>query len=192
MRLAAALLLAATAASAKVTSGVVVQAMAKMAPSSDGPSFREGRLVMTDKKGEQLELKITLKTAVTLDGKAAKFHKAAAPGVAVFRVQYDDKNVASVLALKSAAGSPKAANVAQSYRGEIANTDILKNMITVRTGRQNVRDFVVAEGTTIKRAPAPDKNPEPVGLEALQVGDGIELYSADGKTAVTITASPAK
>jgi hypothetical protein len=84
----------------QVVSGVVVQSLVRLVPSPDGPQFREGLLKMTAKDGRTLELKVTLRTRVTLDGKTVKYHKSAVPGDAVVRAAYNAKNEASVLDFK--------------------------------------------------------------------------------------------
>jgi hypothetical protein len=93
------------------TAGKVVQAMVKAAPSADGPVMSEGRLTLLDDADHTEEFKITPKTRVTLDGKPAKFQKAAAPGARATRVVYDpDTKVVTALDVKSA---PKAEPAAE-------------------------------------------------------------------------------
>lgn len=175
-----------------LTSGTVVQAMVKVAPSPDGPMFREGRLKMSDSTGREAEYKVTPKTTVTLDGKAAKFSKSAAPGVIVLKALYDPATKElSALELKNPPSKPRAANTAEAVTGEIAGTDILRNAISVRSGPRSIHDFSVPEGITIRREAA-GKLGEAVGLDALQVGDVVEVYSTDGKTAIEIHARAAR
>jgi len=168
--------------------GTITKADARLSPSSDGPVFKHGRVTIVDKAEKTEELKAVPRTKVTLDGKPAKFQKAAAAGMIVLKALYDPatKELAS-LDLKSPPSRPKAENEAEAVRGEIAGTDIVRNVLTLRVDRQKVMDFIVADGTTIKRE-IPGKLPEPVALESLQVGDAVELYTADGRTALTILA----
>lgn len=178
------------------TSGKVLQAMVKASPSADGPVMSEGRLTMLDKAGHTEEFKVLPRTRVTLDGKPAKFQKAAAPGVLVLRALYDTQTkVLSALDLKSAPlpkpDADDAAVKADSVRGEIANTDVLKGTISVRVGRQSIRDFVVSDSAKIRRE-AGEKPGEAITLEALKIGDAVEVYSTDGKTAVEIHARSEK
>lgn len=188
--LAAALaVLAALSASAATmrTAGKVLKAQSKIAPSADGPAFREGRVTILDKADHVEEFKATPRTKVSLDGKPAKFQKAAAPGAIVLKALYDPKTkeLAS-LDLKSGpkpdADDPAAAD---TTRGEVANTDVLKGVLTVRTGRQAIREFTVPETARIVRE-AEGKPGEAIPFEALQVGDAVEVHSADGKAAVEI------
>lgn len=194
--LAAALaVLAALSASAAPlrTAGRILKAQAKISPSSDGPVFREGRVTILDKAEHVEEFKATPRTKVTLDGKPSKFQKAAAPGVIVLKALYDPKTKElAALDLKSGpkpdADDPR---TAEAVRGEVANTDVLKGILTVRTGRQTISEFVVPETAKIRRE-AEGKPGEAIPFEALQVGDAVEVYSADGKTAVEIHARAAR
>lgn len=174
------------------TAGKVLKAQSNIAPSADGPVFREGRLTVLDKADHVEEFKATKRTKVTLDGKPAKFQKAAVPGALVLKALYDPKTKElSSLDLKSGpkpdADDPK---TAETVRGEIANTDVLKGVLTVRTGRQAISEFTVPETAKIVRE-AEGKPGTAVPFEALQVGDAVEVFSAEGKTAVEIHARAA-
>jgi len=174
------------------TAGKILKAQAKIAPSPDGPVFHEGRVTILDKADHVEEFKATKRTKVTLDGKPAKFSKAAVPGALVLKALYDPKTKElSSLDLKSGpkpdADDPK---TAETVRGEIANTDVIKGILTVRTGRQAISEFVVPETAKIVRE-AEGKPGAAVPFEALQVGDAVEVFSADGKTAVEIHARAA-
>lgn len=188
-----ALLVALSASAAPMrTAGKVLKAQSKIAPSPDGPVFHEGRVTILDKADHVEEFKATKRTKVTLDGKPAKFQKAAVPGALVLKALYDPKTkeLAS-LDLKSGpkpdADDPKAA---ETVRGEVANTDVIKGVLTVRTGRQAISEFTVPETAKIVRE-AEGKPGAAVPFEALQVGDAVEVFSADGKTAVEIHARAA-
>lgn len=175
------------------TAGKVVKAQSKIAPSSDGPVFREGRVTILDKAEHVEEFKATPRTKVTLDGKPAKFPKAAVTGAIVLKALYDPatKELAS-LDLKSGprpdADDPKSA---EPVRGEVANTDVLKGALTLRVGRQAIREFAVPETAKILRE-AEGKPAAAIPFEALQVGDAVEVFSADGKTALEIHARAAR
>lgn len=189
MRLAVLLALALPAAAKDrpgSASGVVVQSLVKVAPGDAGPVLREGKLTMTTKAGEQLELKITPKTKVTVDGKPAKYEKSAAPGTGVARALFDPKTkVATVLDLKAA--PRKAQGGAEVVRGEVAATDILKNTVSVRVGKDQIRDFDVPETARVRRA-AGDAEASAATLDAVRVGDAVEVETSEGKTAVSVSA----
>ncbi|MBI2789072.1 MAG: hypothetical protein HYX59_10360 [Elusimicrobia bacterium] len=181
----------ASAASSR-TAGKILKAQANISPSADGPVFREGRVTILDKADHVEEFKATKRTKVTLDGKPAKFQKAAVAGALVLKALYDPKTKElSSLDLKSGpkpdADDPKTAETA---RGEIANTDVIKGVLTVRTGRQAISEFSVPETAKIVRE-AEGKPGAAVPFEALQVGDAVEVFSADGKTALEIHARAA-
>lgn len=163
--------------------GKVVKASMKIAPGADGrPVFREGRLTMTDKADRVEELKATPRTKVTLDGKPAAF-KAATAGTVILRAVYDpNTKELSELDLKSGP-RPEAliGEPAGVVAGEVANTDVLKATLSVRTGPQNVREFAVTEQTRIT-----GKNGALLGLETVKIGDAVEVDSKDGKTAADV------
>jgi hypothetical protein len=175
------------------TAGKVLKVQARIKPSADGPVFHEGRLTLLDKADHTEEFKATPRTKVTLDGKPAKFQKAAAPGALVLKALFDPatKELAS-LDLKSGpkpdADDPSASD---AVRGEIANTDVLKGVLSVRTAAKTVVEFIVPDSAKIRRE-AGGKLGEAVPLEALQVGDSVEVHSADGKTAAEIHARAAR
>ena len=169
------------------TAGKIVKSQSKLAPGSDGPSFREGRVTIFDKADHTEEFKVTPKTKVTLDGKPAKFQKAAAIGTLVLKALYDPntKELAS-LDLKSV---PKPdvddSRLPGTITGEVAGTDVLKGVLSVRCADKSVREFIVAETANILREA--EGNPAAhIPLEALQVGDAVEVRSTDGKTALEI------
>lgn len=176
-------LLALTTAAAEAplakTSGKVLKSQSKIAPSSGGPVFREGRLTIAGKAGDE-EYKATPRTKVTLDGKPAKFAKAAVAGATALKALYDPatKELAS-LDLKSG-----------PFAGEVANTDILTGALSVRAADKSLREFVVPENAKIRRED--DGKAAEIPFEALQVGDAVEVYSADGRTAVEIRARAAR
>lgn len=176
-------LMALTAAAAEAplarAAGKVVRSQSKISPSAGGPVFREGRLTLAGKSGEE-EYKATPRTKVTLDGKPAKFPKAAVAGAVALKALYDPatKELAS-LDLKSG-----------PFAGEVANTDILTGALSVRAADKSLRDFVVPENAKIRREE--DGKAAAIPFEALQVGDAVEVFSADGRTAVEIRARPAR
>lgn len=168
--------------------GKVVKTSSKIAPGGDGrPVFREGRLTMTDKADRTEELKATPRTKITLDGKPAQF-KAAAPGTLILRALYDpNTKELSALDLKSAPRPEEPLDAAPGIvTGEVANTDVLKGALSVRTGRQSVREFAVTERTAIAGADG-----KPLAFEAIKIGDAVEVDSKDGKTAAEVRAVPA-
>ena len=66
--------------------------------------------------------------------------------------------------------------------GEVANTDIFKNMLSMRTADKSMRDFTITEATKIVRE-VKGKPDAPIQFEAIQIGEPVELFSQDGKTA---------
>ena len=171
------------------TAGKIVKSQSKLAPGSDGPSFREGRVTIFDKADHTEEFKVTPKTKVTLDGKPAKFQKAAAIGTLVLRALYDpNTKVLASLDLKSV---PRVVADADDIKlpgtvyGEVANTDVLKGVLSVRSADRSVREFIVPESAKIQREAA-GKPAMDILIEALNVGDAVEVLSADGKTALEI------
>ncbi|MBI2387503.1 MAG: hypothetical protein HYV14_16055 [Elusimicrobia bacterium] len=175
------------------TAGKVLKSQSKISPSADGPVFREGRLTLLDKAGRTEDLKVSPRTKVTLDGKPAKFQKAAVAGALVLKGLYDP-NTKELSALDLKSGPKPEADApggAEAARGEVANTDVLKGVLTVRTGRQAIREFTVPETAKIVRE-AEGKPGEAIPFEALQVGDAVEVLSADGKAADEIHARAAR
>lgn len=171
------------------TAGKIIKSQSKLAPGSDGPSFREGRVTIFDKADHTEEFKVTPKTKVTLDGKPAKFQKAAAIGTLVLRALYDPntKELAS-LALKSVPmpiADVDDSKLAGTTIGEVANTDVLKGVLSVRSADKSVHEFIVPEAAKIQREAA-GKPASDILIEALKVGDAVEVLSADGKTALEI------
>lgn len=173
--------------------GKILKAQSKLAPGSDGPEFREGRVTIFDKADHTEEYKVTPKTKVTLDGKPAKFQKAAAIGALVLKGLYDpNTKVLATLDLKS---GPKLdaddSQLAGTVHGEITNTDVIKGLLSLRAADKSMRHFVVPETAKIRREAA-GKPLEDVQIEALQVGDAVEVHSADGRTALEIHARAAR
>lgn len=168
-------------------SGVVAQSLVKVAPSDGGPVLREGKLTITLKDGTALELKVTPKSKVTLDGKPAKYQKAAAPGAVVLRALYEPATkVLTSIDLKSGPRPKREDDAAGPVTGEIAATDIVANTVSVRTASATVT-FSVPESAALKREGAGGVY-ETVGLDALRVGDTVSVESADGKTATSVSA----
>jgi hypothetical protein len=186
VKLAAACLLltlgAAAAAPPAKTFGRIVKSSSKISPGADGPVFREGRLtVAREKTGEEEEFKATAKTKVTLDGKPAKF-KAALPGIVILRASFDSKKVLTALDLKSAPRLDPAPSepvlATGRVSGEVANTDALKGILSVRVGPGDTRDFTVSERSRIAGSSG-----APLAFDAIKVGDGVEVQTPDGKSA---------
>ena len=171
------------------TAGKIVKLQSRIAPSSDGPKFRDGRVTIFDKADHTEEFKVTAKTKVTLDGKPAKFQKAAAIGALVLKALYDpsSKELAS-LELKSGpriVADADDSKLAGTVHGEVANTDVLKGVLSVRSADKSVREYIVPETAKILRE-AEGKPAADILIEAIKVGDAVEVHSADGKTALEI------
>ena len=183
MKLAAACLLltlgAAAATAPAKNFGTVVKSSSKISPGADGPVFREGRVTISlEKSGEEQEFKVTSKTKVTLDGKPAKF-KSALPGTVVLRASLDPKTKAlAALDLKSAPRTDAPAPEPGAVSGEIANTDVIKGVLSVRIGPGNTRDYAVTNRTRIAGSSG-----APLEFDALKVGDGVDVRSGDGLSA---------
>lgn len=170
--------------------GKVLQAVVKVAPGPSGPVLIEGRLTLLDKAERTVEFKATSRTRVTLDGKAATFEKSTAPGALVLKALYNtDTKELAALDLKSAPSAPIAdadgSKPADTILGEVANTDIFKGVLSVRSDRQAVRDYAVTDATMIVRK-AEDKPAAMIRFEAINVGDAVEVSSRDGKTALEV------
>ncbi|UPT72749.1 MAG: hypothetical protein M0D55_12510 [Elusimicrobiota bacterium] len=138
--------------------GRVVKSSSKISPGSDGPVFREGRVTILLSETEvEEEFKAGPKTKITLDGKAAKFGKAAVVGAIVLRADADPKTKElRALDLKSGprpaeaeAPAEAATYAAGPVEGEVANIDVIKGLLSVRVGRQTMRDLLVDDGTRI-------------------------------------------
>ena len=188
------LALGAAAAPALKTFGTVVKSSSKISPGADGPIFREGRVTVLLAKTEvEEEFKATAKTKITLDGKPAKF-KAALPGTIVLRAAIDPKTKAlSSLDLKSGPrgeDQPAAHGAAGSASGEVANTDVLKSVLTVRLGRQSIRDYAVKETSRIVRVA--EGMTTAIAFESIKIGEAVEVNSRDGDTAdeILVRAAP--
>lgn len=168
--------------------GTVLKSSSKISPGSDGPVFREGRVtILLDGTEVSEEFKATPRTKITLDGKAAKF-KAAVAGALVLRADPDPKTKElRSLDLKSAPRPDDGGAVTEtSYApgpvtGEVANIDVLKGVLSLRIGRQTMRDLLVDERTRIA-----GESGHPLAFEAIKIGDGIDAQSADGRTATEI------
>ena len=144
------------------------------------------RVTLFDKAGHTEEFKATPRTKVTLDGKPASFSAAATPGTLVLNALYNpNTKTLAKLELKSApAARPDADDPAAPGKisGEVANTDIFKNMLSVRSPGKPGRDFTITDATKIVREVK--GNPDaPIQFEAVQVGDPVEIFSRDGRTA---------
>ncbi|MEK7388352.1 MAG: hypothetical protein AAB036_01495 [Elusimicrobiota bacterium] len=70
--------------------------------------------------------------------------------------------------------------------GEVANTDVIGNTISVRCADKTTREYRVSETTRVVRQIK--GKPETVPFEDIAVGEPVELFSTDGKTAREIRA----
>jgi len=171
------------------TAGKIVKFQSRIAPSSDGPKFRDGRVTIFDKADHTEEFKVTPKTEVTLDGKPAKFQKSAAIGTLVLKAIYDPntKELASLdlKSLPKPVADVDDSRLAGTITGEVANTDVIKGVLSVRSADKSVREFIVPETAKIQRE-AEGKPGTDIPIEALKIGDAVKVLSADGKTALEI------
>ncbi|MDD5302097.1 MAG: hypothetical protein PHS14_03225 [Elusimicrobia bacterium] len=175
------------------TAGKIIKAQSKLAPGSDGPEFREGRVTIFDKADHTEEFKVTPKTKVTLDGRPAKFQKAAVIGALVLKGLYDP-NTKALASLDLKSGPKLDADDSLhggTVHGEITNTDVIKGVLSIRAADKSMREFIVPETAKIIRE-AEGKPAEEIRIEALSVGDAVEVHSADGKTALEIHARAAR
>ena len=69
-----------------------------------------------------------------------------------------------------------------SVRGEVAGTDVINGSVSVSLAGGATKDFKVADATKIVRE-SPDAPNRAIPLEAVKVGDAVEIRSRDGKTA---------
>ncbi len=77
-------------------------------------------------------------------------------------------------------------------QGEVAGTDVIGGSISVRMGGGATMSFKVGDATKIVRE-APDAPTRAIPLEAVKVGDAVEVRTKDWKTADEIhVRSPAK
>lgn len=184
-----ALLAAAPALAAKPVTGKVLTA--ETTPESGAGT---GDLVIVDKGGRTSRYGIDRATHVTRDGKPAPFEETLV-GDSVLRAKYDPKTkVLTILDLKSSteAKPAKAAPKAEAayVTGEVAFTDALKGMISVRQGPGKTRDFAVTDATKVLRVKA-EGGAQEIPFESIAVGEPVEVRSADGKTADSIRVRPA-
>jgi hypothetical protein len=171
-------------------SGTVLTAEIAADPFAGGTGA--GSLVIVDKAGQTSEYSVLGTTRVTRDGKKIKFD-ATLVGDLVVRAKYDPKSkTLTVLDLKSSGVIKAAAKTAAPapVRGEVAFADAIKGELSVRTGKGATREFSVGETTKVLRETA-GKPPLEVGFETVAVGDAVEVFSRDGKTADQIRVRPA-
>lgn len=175
------------------TAGKITQASTKLAPSPDGPVFREGRVTLLDKADHLEEFKATPATKVTLDGKPGKFQKAAVIGNLAVKALFDPatKELAVLEVRSLPRPKPDADDRAGAIRGDVAATDVFKNVLTVRTPDGIAREFLVPASARLVRE-SEGRPGQPVGLESLSVGDAVEVFSADGKSADEVHARAAR
>lgn len=186
--LAALLMIAAPAARAATrVSGTVLSAEV-----GTGSQAGENRLVVVDKAGQTSSFSVDGLTRVTRDGKDIKFDTTLI-GDLVVRARYNPKTkILTVLDLKSSGAAKPAtkASAPASVSGEVAFADAIKGELSVRTGKGATRGFAVAETTKVLRETAGKPSLE-VGFETVAVGDSVEVFSRDGKTADQIRVRPA-
>ena len=180
-----------------LASSVAAAAPAKPAakPSSASLSGRiikaeKGRITVVDDAGHLEELAVSAKTRVRCDGKKAALKDASPEACArVEKATFDARTKkASSLVLKRLPAGEHGAG--PSLQGEVANTDVVGGKLSVRLGGGATIDLKVAEGTKILREVAEDKF-EPMTLDAVKVGDRVEVHSKDWKTAEEVHVRPA-
>lgn len=173
---------AAPAAKPSRTSGKVLQSKVRV----EKGQVVEGRLVILDKAGHTEEFKVTPATKVTLDGAPSKFEAVAVPEAPV-EVVYDPRSkLASSVALKPApkpdSDDPKGV---PASRGALATVNPAQGLISVRVGGSE-RPFAVPASAKVRLEKAGKS--KPAALKDLAVGDEVEVFSRDGKTAVEVHA----
>ncbi|MBI4061744.1 MAG: hypothetical protein HY403_09965 [Elusimicrobia bacterium] len=87
---------------------------------------------------------------------------------------------------KTAKPAPRPVAAPGVVTGEVANTDIFKGILSLRTGPNAVREFAVTEQTAIEGTTG-----LPLAFETLKVGDAVEVHSKDGKSAAAVRVRPA-
>lgn len=193
-----ALLLLAAAALGAAPAPAKPAAKKKAAPATSVARGRitaaeKGRLTLADDAGHLEQYLLDARTKTTCDGKKAAWEKAAVPGAcerAVVTYESHTKRAVSLelkSALKADADDVKAGRAAVS--GEVAVTDVIGGKLTVRMGGGSNLEFKVTDATKIVRE-AKDKPAEPIVLEAVKVGDRVEVHSKDWKTADEIHVAP--
>jgi hypothetical protein len=169
------------------TAGKILKSSTKTISGIKGPVMTAGRITILDDAGHQEEFAVDKRTRITCDGKKTAFLKSAVPGACdrAVKILYDlqTKRV-SVLELRTAAkaDADDAAGGRAAVSGEVAATDVLGGKISVRLGGGNTLDFAVGDGTKIVREAA-GKPAAAIPLEAVKVGDRVEVHSKDWKTA---------
>jgi len=181
-------------------SGTILTAEVATDPFSDNVSGA-GSLVITDKAGRTESYSVLGTTRLTRDGKPIVFDSTLV-GDLVVKAAFDPKTkLLTVLDLKSAPppiswtqASPKPAKPAKAVKGtvtgEVAFTDALKGLLSVKTGKGRTRKFAVVDATTVLRETA-DGAAQEIGFESVAIGDAVEVRSRDGKTADQIRVRPA-
>ncbi|MBI3564557.1 MAG: hypothetical protein HY079_05100 [Elusimicrobia bacterium] len=155
---------------------------------------KSGRLTLADDAGHLEQYLVDARTKTTCDGKkVASWEKQAMPGACERAVVTYESHTKRALtlelksALKADADDVKAGRAA--VNGEVAVTDALAGKVTVRMGGGSNLEFKVTDATKIVRE-AKGKPAEPIGLEAVKVGDRVEVHSRDWKTAEEIHVAP--
>lgn len=91
--------------------------------------------------------------------------------------------------LKSGLKAAPAALPAKVVKGEVALTDAIKGILSVRVGKGALREFSVGDATKIL-ACAEGKPETEAAFETVSVGDAVEVRSADGRLADEIRVRP--
>ena len=157
----------------QVASGRVLKSHATYAPGKGGPMLKDGRLTIVDDAGHVEEFKVSRRTTVRCDGKRADFGQTASPtACGIVDKAYFDARTKELLALELKRGSGEALEL----RGEVAGTDVMARKVSIRLAAGSTLEFAVAEG---------------VAIEALKIGDLVELRSKDGRSADELHVRPA-
>jgi hypothetical protein len=178
-------------------SGTILTAEVATDPFSDNTSGA-GSLVITDKAGRTESFSVLGTTHLTRDGKPIVFDSTLV-GDLVVKAAFDPKTkLLTVLDLKSAPppiswnqAPPKPAKAVKgTITGEVAFTDAIKGVLSVKTAKGRARKFAVVDATTVLREAA-DGSAQEIGFESVAIGDAVEVRSRDGKTADQIRVRPA-
>jgi hypothetical protein len=154
----------------------------------------DGHITVYDNAGHTEHFATSKTTKITRNGKPATL-KSLVVGDRAARLMYDPttKVVVSLIALSAVKRNVvKADEFSEKGRaivtGEIANTDIIQNKISVRLGGGSTVDFKVSDATKIILE-TPGADTASIGFEKLTVGQRVEILSKDWKTADEIHVS---
>jgi hypothetical protein len=168
-------------------SGRILKSAADVKKGPEGrPLPKAGRLTVADDAGHLEDYLVDARTQTTCDGVKAVWDKAAVPGACdrAVGILYQPKtNRVAVLELKTArALDAEEAKTRPNITGEIAATDVLAGKISVRLGGGATLDLAVPGGAKIL-CEAESKPAQDCPLEALKVGDAIQVRTKDWKIA---------